>query len=188
MKNIATNITQSKQLLSNGFSPDTADMVWEPWPGGTHHLAVHDTTKPFYQSETPAWSVNALFDLLPSSIDVHVNGTETYSLRIGKDLEHAYVSYYKPYPPLQGDWLSKSVVNDGCTDLLDCIVQMLLELCDKGFLVNSKELNIEELTMEEEAKALIDKALCGDFDLDAIKELGKKYQYHNPELNQGDTV
>ncbi len=66
MKNIATNQEQSRRLLACGIDPETADMMLTP----------HNTlsTEPYKSAlsdrgYSPAWSLSALLELLPKSLD-----------------------------------------------------------------------------------------------------------------------
>lgn len=92
---IATSIEQSRRLINAGVNPDTADMYYigvQRWDGndysltGEHNLLVKANDDEHYEYMTknfgismdedegtyfmPAWSVGALWDILPDTFCV----------------------------------------------------------------------------------------------------------------------
>lgn len=93
-RKVSTSIEQGERLLALGIDPDTtADMVWKhgrdgdeykvcPIDGRYHKGLFADR----YKYTRPAWSLGALVDLMPESIEVSPNKWwGTYDFRILKD-------------------------------------------------------------------------------------------------------
>ena len=96
-----TSVEQGRMLVALGISPSTADKCWisielskdEPalyslsWEQARENRMTADrflidiAKKSVPDALTPAWSLTALLDLLPSEIK---NGSRTYSFRMNK--------------------------------------------------------------------------------------------------------
>lgn len=140
-RQIATTSEQSSRLLRCGVSADTADMIGiepnygyecEPWSS----MQGQDTRGYF-----PAWSLSALFGLLPKVIDI-----DGYAYRISIYFEspeepvigNQWCLYYKPVK-----YTEKSRIDDVAMyaeNLLECTVLMAEYLYEHGYKLNeSKE-------------------------------------------------
>lgn len=73
MNKICTSIKQSKKLIKLGIDVNTADMFWHRKLIGTHSLRIGNTMS---KLDTPAWSLSALLELIPSYIGEFKNGID----------------------------------------------------------------------------------------------------------------
>lgn len=65
MNKICTTIEQSKKLIELGVDVNTADMYW--WYGGKiYYVEAIDDGDFNKESDTPAWSLSALLELIPN--------------------------------------------------------------------------------------------------------------------------
>lgn len=86
--NIATTPEQSQRLLACGVPADTADMFYQvpitasQKAGGEDVLLVKKADKTLFDTDTPAWSLSRLLELMPKIIESHSILPETYSLLI----------------------------------------------------------------------------------------------------------
>lgn len=65
MNKICTTIEQSKKLIELGISTDTADMYW--WTHSKRYYREAMDDGDFNkESDIPAWSLTALFEILPN--------------------------------------------------------------------------------------------------------------------------
>ena len=62
---ICTSIEQSKELLSLGLDPSTADMYYGPIGGNPIRFAVIPNVGKYGKWDMPAWSFTALLELMP---------------------------------------------------------------------------------------------------------------------------
>lgn len=92
--NIATTVQQSKALLEYGIDPCTADMIWiqHLYP----RLNFTDSSAILAMSANlPAWSFDALMQLLPTTID---KKTQPKWLRVTRwEDEEKGLSFYSAY-------------------------------------------------------------------------------------------
>ena len=65
MNKIATSIEQGEELLNMGLEPGTADMAWCHMGYCNRLLPVNDMDIDGWE-KTPAWSLTALMNLLPT--------------------------------------------------------------------------------------------------------------------------
>lgn len=63
MNKICTSLEQSKRLIELGIDVNSTDMVWHKKLNGTYSLRVVDNVLKY---DTPAWSLSALLELMPS--------------------------------------------------------------------------------------------------------------------------
>lgn len=136
--NVATDSLQTQRLLRCGVSADTADMVGvepnydyvcEPWS-----LMQGQDTRGYF----PAWSLNALLELLPKEIVI-----DGYPYRISIYFENPdepvignqWCLYYKPKKHNE-----RSPRIDDVTmyapDLIECAVKMIEWLTANGYKLN----------------------------------------------------
>ena len=105
-----TSVEQGRMLVALGISPSTADKCWisielskdEPalyslsWEQARENRMTADrflidiAKKSVPDALTPAWSLTALLDLLPSEIE---NGSRTYSFRMNKVGDEYQICY-----------------------------------------------------------------------------------------------
>ena len=148
MKNkIATTVEQSIKLSELGIDPSTSDMHWESVSNEEYRLALlttkdateaiermQDSLKTTFNVKlVPAWSLNALIELLPSELELPdiYGGTIKYEIRIRKYSHTNELDLYQiAYATNQG--LSKSwhdMVNTSeQEDLLDAVFEMVCYL------------------------------------------------------------
>ena len=63
MNKICTTIEQSKKLIELGIDVNTADMYW--WYNGQRYYAETKEHNDMQKSDTPAWSLSVLLELMP---------------------------------------------------------------------------------------------------------------------------
>ena len=68
MNKICTDIDQSKKLIELGINVNTADMFWLTTDKPRLHILVEDLEKYSRWDCTPAWSLSALLELIPSTV------------------------------------------------------------------------------------------------------------------------
>lgn len=140
-RQIATNRLQSDRLLKCGLSAYTADMTLSYCKGGFYELMA----TPFHygcfsEEDAPAWSLSALFGLLPKVIDI-----DGYPYRISIYFENPdepvignqWCLYYKPKKHNE-----KSRIDDVpmyAPDLIECAVLMVEWLSANGYALNGIE-------------------------------------------------
>ena len=76
MNKICTSIEQSKKLIELGIDVNTADMFWLTTDKPRLHVLVENLEKYSRWDCMPAWSLSALLELIPTSIDEY---TEDFS-------------------------------------------------------------------------------------------------------------
>ena len=138
---ICTTIDQSKKLLELGIDVNTADM----WYQHIGYSITDGKEKPTYfpmvirdnisDDDIPAWSLNALMNLLPSKFtEVGKYSTTIYEIKIRKyklieDVNLHQIAYgnYKFYEDGSSSW--KDMINTGeKEDLLDAAFEMVVWL------------------------------------------------------------
>ena len=99
MNKICTSIEQSKKLKELGIDTDTADMHWQYIEEDNGQLQWFYFPKDFSINENesiPAWSLTALWELLPSDFDVKGEfGTSNYQIRPRKYRFSADIDVYQ---------------------------------------------------------------------------------------------
>ena len=142
---ISTTPEQSQRLIACGVNPDSADMVWQEsltLYGKRRNeifLLIRDDDHEFRTTDTPAWSLSALLDLLPTEIKI-----DGYTYRISIYFENhdepvignQWCLYYKPKKHNE-----KSRIDDVTmysTDLIQCSVLMIEWLTSNGYTLNTK--------------------------------------------------
>ena len=88
-----TTLEEAKQLVEAGLNPDTADMYWAPDAGTvvpTPYITKTDneTLIPAYKGAVPCWSLGALIQLLPRTVE------QEYNLYVNSEL---WVMYRSPF-------------------------------------------------------------------------------------------
>jgi len=144
---IATDLEQSKKLLELGIDADTADMHWESISDDDHRLGLFTAKETkeslermqytlkttFNVKLSPAWSLSALMNLLPSELSLPdmYGGTIKYEIRIRK-YSHTNELYLYQIAYATNQGLSKSwhdMVNTSeQEDLLDTVFEMIVYL------------------------------------------------------------
>lgn len=75
MKQICTTVEQSKKLIELGLDIETSDMYWDFQETG--YILIADELGYYHNdSEIPAWSLAALFELLPKEIEFYSDECE----------------------------------------------------------------------------------------------------------------
>ena len=75
MKPICTTVEQSKKLIELGLDIETSDMHWDFQETG--YILIADELGYYHNdSEIPAWSLAALFELLPKEIEFYSDECE----------------------------------------------------------------------------------------------------------------
>lgn len=71
MSNIATTIVQSKHLLELGLDPKTADCMWLVTSRARLHVLDGEPISNYDRWENyPAWSLSALFEVMPKGTEL----------------------------------------------------------------------------------------------------------------------
>lgn len=138
MEKTVTSVEQGKLLIGLGISEDTADLLYEPWPGKTWHLV--EKKGPCGYNEIPAWSLAALIKIMPASIKTKFM-PDVYNFKLGKydsyeqDGKDSYcISYYKNYQPMAGDYIGESCPDKTNEDIIDCAVNLIVALVKDNFI------------------------------------------------------
>ena len=85
MNKICTSLEQSKKLIKLGIDINTADMYWHKKIDGTLSLRTDNL---MVKLDTPAWSLSALFNILPKGVSFLKNSYDgTYAI-INTDFEN----------------------------------------------------------------------------------------------------
>lgn len=146
-----TTLEQSKKLVELGLNPDTADMWWqegrmelEPVIG---NYALHiqcredrDYRKIHKPLISPAWSLGALMDLLPPSIQTGEGMQNHYEIDIRKywgNEENLYQIAYGNNRGLSEEW--HDMINTGEKEnLIDAVFQMICWLLKNSYIKKGK--------------------------------------------------
>ena len=121
MNKICTSIKQSKKLIKLGVDVNTVDMTYvsmKDYGENTYHLTVGKTDVDWakdelgnlnwndvYEKYIPAWSLSALLELIPESID---NNTDDFSQL---QLTKKSVAYYYGDGALRRGFLRDNFIN-----------------------------------------------------------------------------
>ena len=135
--NISTDNLQSQRLLRCGVAADTADMYYLV---DTLHIgpSFSDVWQNKPKDLEPAWSLSALFGLLPKEIDI-----DGYPYRISIYFEspdepvigNQWCLYYKPKKNTEKSHRIDDVPMYA-TDLIECAVLMVEWLYNHGYKLN----------------------------------------------------
>ena len=91
---LCTSIEQSQRLVDLDIDIETADMYYVPYKNRSPRLLIKNDSFPYDLLEfTPAWSLSALSDLLPSFIKYNDKEFVLTMLNIGR------VVYFNPNEP-----------------------------------------------------------------------------------------
>ena len=136
MTKICTTIEQSQKLIELGIN--TADMYWW-YSGKRYYIGAIDDGDYDENIDTPAWSLSALMNLLPSYFtEVGKYSKSIYEIKIRKynlieDVNLHQIAYgnYKFYEDGSSSWkdMINTVVKE---DLLDAEFEMVVWLKDNG--------------------------------------------------------
>lgn len=179
-----TTPEQGKLLLDYGIPESTADFVYEPWPGGEKHLV--EKKGPCGFGEIPAWSLAKLaFTVMPVSIKPKIVG-EDYLLKICKyDSsvgESGTISYDKGYAPMAGSYLGQSFPDKTNKDIIDCAVNLIIDLVKGGYLEEKYPSAIpDKNNLVKVAEDLFGGSLINKSFIEAVKEIGAKYNKEHKE-------
>lgn len=185
-----TTPEQGKELLALGLPESTADLLYEPWPGGQMHLVQKDHECGF--GEVPAWTLGALIMVMPKSINPKIAGDE-YKFEL-KKYEHwqengettdGYSITYSNYEAtLSGDYIGQVCPErkNRNKDLIDCAVELMKDLAKGGYL----EERFPSMTPDKNNLMKAVEELFGSTSSDIplaqkIQEIGTKYRLEHPE-------
>lgn len=135
-----TTLEQSKKLVELGLNPNTADMFWSTefdMVICTQYLTKSDfeTLVPMCES-IPCWSLGALMDLLPPSIQTGEGMQNQYEIKIRKywgDEENLYQIAYGNNRGLSEEW--HDMINTGEKEnLIDAAFQIICWLLKNGYI------------------------------------------------------
>lgn len=141
-----TSIEQSKKLLELGLNPDTADMYWTPdadtvVPAPYITKTDNETLIPAYKGAVPCWSLSALMNLLPPSIQTGEGMHNQYEIDIRKywgDEENLYQIAYGNDRGFSEEW--HDMINTGEEEnLIDAAFQMVVWLLENNYIKKEKQ-------------------------------------------------
>ena len=135
-----TSIEQSKKLLELGLSPKSADMCYlndgtaAKVDANSYNIAVQ-LWKDYYVEITPCWSVGALLEVMPATIQTK-ESTEPYTLMLFKRAQTAdegdfYEVEYGYRQPVTVGWLNAWYETKGGTELVTVLYDMVIWLLEK---------------------------------------------------------
>lgn len=137
-----TTIEQSKKLVELGLNPDTADMFYSRRPTGKSEYSVFPDFKPegrlevFTKVDLPCWSLGALMDLLPPSIQTGEGMQNQYEIDIRKywgNEENMYQIAYGNDRGLSEEW--HDMINTGEKEsLCDVAFDIICWLLENGYI------------------------------------------------------
>ena len=137
-----TTIEQSKKLIELGLSPESADMFYSKRPTGKSSYSTFPDFKPegrlevFTKVDLPCWSLGALIDLLPPSIQTGEGMQNHYEIDIRKywgNKENLYQIAYGNNRGLSEEW--HDMINTGEKEnLIDAVFQMVWWLLENGYI------------------------------------------------------
>lgn len=122
MNKICTSIEQSKKLIELGIDVNTADMYWD-YDFGKYEDWSKVMDEMFDYTCIPAWSLSALLDLLPQSVEDEEY--RRYDQHIHRDLDNTYwIEYKKGFyqSPLYDTYCSEELV-DVCVEMLETLTK-----------------------------------------------------------------
>lgn len=185
-----TTPEQGKELLALGLPESTADLLYEPWPGGQMHLVQKDHECGF--GEVPAWSLGALIIIMPRSIIPKITGDE-YKFELkkyeywqdnGETIDGYGIMYSNYEAQLSGDYLGQVCPEskNGNKDMIDCAVALIKDLAKGGYL---KE-RFPSMAPDNNDLMKVVNDLFGNTEADVplvqkIKEIGAKYRQEHPD-------
>lgn len=111
-----TDLEQSKKLIELGIDVNTADIIYNVLD---ESYIRHDT--PIDKYHTPAWSLTALMEMLPSYIGDY-----------NKTLYYDNGEWYCTYSD-DGEFMI-TIGETHATSAIDAVVEMILKLKEKGLL------------------------------------------------------
>ena len=131
MNKICTSIEQSKKLKELGIDVNSADMHWQYIEEDNGQLQWFYFPKDFSINENesiPAWSLTALWKLLPSDFDVKGEfGTFNYQIRPRKYRFSADIDVYQiAYGSHNQDGVWSDMINTPeCENFVDAAFEMV---------------------------------------------------------------
>lgn len=132
MNKICTSIEQSQKLIELGVDTNTADMYYQWYSETESALHVGKGSKKL-NADCPAWSLNALINLLPSEFtEVGKYSTTTYKIKIRKyaltdDVDVYQIAYGSIKFNADGQYSFKDMINTGEKEnLIDAAFQMVV--------------------------------------------------------------
>ena len=131
MNKICTSIEQSKKLKELGIDVNSADMHWQYIEEDNGQLQWFYFPKDFSINENesiPAWSLTALWKLLPSDFDVKGEfGTFNYQIRPRKYRFSADIDVYQiAYGSHNQDGVWRDMINTPeCENFVDAAFEMV---------------------------------------------------------------
>lgn len=134
MNKICTSIEQSKKLKELGIDVNSADMHWQYIEEDNGQLQWFHFPKDFSINENesiPAWSLTALWELLPSDFDVKGEfGTFNYQIRPRKYRFSADIDVYQiAYGSHNQDGVWSDMINTPeCENFVDAAFEMVVWL------------------------------------------------------------
>lgn len=137
-----TTLEQSKKLMELGLNPDTADMFYSRRPTGKSKYSIFPDFKPegqleiFTKVDLPCWSLGALMNLLPPSIQTGEGIQNHYEIDIRKywgNEKDLYQVAYGNNKGLSEKW--HDMINTGEREnLVDAAFQMIWWLLENGYI------------------------------------------------------
>ena len=140
---ITTTIEQSKKLVELGIDPSTADMYYAATEDENKKLhyttppRVRQTDNAVYKTDIPAWSLSALLELMPATIQTKEGGP--YSLMFFKrpPLGEQKVWYNVEYGvrcPTRWGWLNEWYEIKAGEDLTTACYDMVCWLLENKYI------------------------------------------------------
>ena len=176
---IATTIEQSKKLIELGLDEKSADMYYflNPTPAGNIYilnpilLDIGVKKIPEYEKgDIPAWSANALLELIPDMITVDDIGCSL-------ELSRNWVSY-EGYDGYDSSYMIQPMIFEK-KPFLELLFDTVIWLLEHG--------HIGECKLEEQMKESAKKAQEADCILHTFKTPEKRYmEFNNEDAIDGD--
>ena len=117
MNKICTTIEQSKKLIELGIDVNTADMFWAD---GERPAVWNNKDTSLDEMDIPAWSLAALFKLLPKCIE----GAEPSLIKTFRD-------DYRIVYDIHGD---ENITSEDYTNPIDACYEMIIRLKENDLL------------------------------------------------------
>ncbi len=114
MNKICTSLEQSKKLIELGISANTSDMCYDWSVIGKEYSTVAQCHK-YIDDELPAWSLSALFDVLPKYIG-------DYGKCLYFDMGYYYCGYM-----VDGNFML-SIEETSADNPVDACIEMIIKL------------------------------------------------------------
>lgn len=141
-----TTVEQSKRLIELGLNPETADMFYSKRPTRKSKYSIFPDFKPegrlevFTKVDLPCWSLGALMNLLPSSIQTGEGIQNQYEIDIRKywgNEENLYQIAYGNNRGLSEEW--HDMINTGEKEnLIDAALDMVCWLLKNKYVKKGK--------------------------------------------------